>query len=130
MGIYLGSNPINIEEPVDKNDYDDLVKIIDRTISGTYVNNNVTNIRWYAFAKCSALTSVSFPNCTSISAYAFQYCSALTSVSFPSCTSIGYSAFQYCSTLTSVSFPNCTSMSNNVFANCSALTSVFQIVLV
>ena len=62
-----------------------------------YNGNNyvVTEIRSYAFQKCSGLTSVEIPNSvTSIGYMAFFHCSGLTSVTIPnSVTSIGSDAF-------------------------------------
>ena len=44
--------------------------------------NTVTNIGYYAFGGCSALTSVSLPAATSIGYYAFYGCTSLTSIDF------------------------------------------------
>ena len=49
------------------------------------IPNSVTSIRWYAFQRCSSLTSVTIGN---------------------SVTTIGYSAFSDCSSLTSVTITN------------------------
>ena len=99
-------------------------KLIERTLSGSYENSTVTAVGDYAFANCTSLTSVNFPECTNIGGYAFMSCHSLTSVTFPVCTSIGSNAFQNCSSLTSVSFPKCTNISNYAFCNCYSLTSV------
>ena len=82
-----------------------------------------------AFYWCLWLTSVSFPNTcklTTIGEEAFAHCSALTSVIFPeSVTSIEKNAFIHCSTLTSVAFPKTlTIIEKNAFSWCSALTSL------
>ena len=98
--------------------------IINRTISGTYVNDRVTSIGSYAFCYCTGLTNVSFPVCTSIGISAFYYCTSLTNVSFPACTSIGSSAFLSCTRLTSVNFPVCKSIAGYAFYSCTRLTSV------
>ena len=76
--------------------------ILDRSISGAYVNDSVESVGDYAFAYCSKLTSVDFPLVTSIGTYAFNGCSALTSVNFPLVTSIGTYAFYNCSALTAL----------------------------
>ena len=47
-------------------------QIIQRTISGDYVNNRVTNVGQYAFYDCTNLTQADFGNVTSIGAYAFS----------------------------------------------------------
>ena len=97
--------------------------ILDRSISGAYVNDSVESVGDYAFAYCSKLTSVDFPLVTSIGTYAFNGCSALTSVNFPLVTSIGTYAFYNCKVLTTVNFPLVTSIGNSAFWGCSALTA-------
>ena len=97
--------------------------IITRIIT-TYTNDRITTIGNYAFAYCTRLTSVNFPNCTRISSNAFYHCSRLTSISFPNCTTINYQAFYRCSHLTSISFPKCTTIGDNAFGGCYSLTSV------
>ena len=91
------------------------------------IPNSVESIGAYAFAGCSALTSVTIPNSvTSIGSSAFYGCSGLTSVTIPnSVTSIGSAAFSGCSGLTSVTIPNSvTSIGEAAFRYCSGLTSV------
>lgn len=99
-------------------------KLIDRTISGVYINTNVTTIGANVFASCKALTAVSFPECKLISNAAFANCTSLNTVSFPVCETLGNNAFSGCSALTAVSFPSCTSTGFNTFTNCSRLTTV------
>lgn len=98
-------------------------EIITRTISGTYENNEVTSIGYYAFAFCSKLTSVNFPNVTVIESSAFTYCSSLSSMSFPNVTSVKGYAFAYCSNLTSVNFPKLTNTESGIFLSCRNLTT-------
>ena len=96
--------------------------VAQKRIAGN-ISGSASLISDYAFYNCSALTTISFPNCTSIGSYAFQSCSALTTVSFPSCTFIGSYAFYSCRTLTTANFPVCTSIGNSGFYNCSSLTT-------
>ena len=65
------------------------------------IPNGVTEIKDYAFDKCSSLTSVTIPDSVkSIGDWAFAYCSSLTSVTIPdSVTSIGSYTFYKCSSL-------------------------------
>lgn len=98
--------------------------LIEKTISGTYENINVTTIGKGAFAFCSNLTSVNFPACTKVDSYAFSECQSLTTATFPVCTEIGSYAFFDCLSLTTISFPACTTIYNNAFGWCSNLISI------
>lgn len=57
--------------------------ILDRSISGDYVNDDLTGIGSYAFAGCSSLESISLPEVKEIKQSAFDYCSSLKSISMP-----------------------------------------------
>ena len=47
-------------------------QLVERTLSGEYVNDRVTNVGVYAFKGCSGLTDVSLPNVTSAGIFAFN----------------------------------------------------------
>lgn len=105
--------------------------------SGDVVITGATKIRGGAFAKNTAITSVSSNSVTSIgetggsdhllNVGAFYGCTSLTSVSFPNLTYLGFRAFQNCSNLTSVNLPALTTMGiagsrdNYAFGGCSRL---------
>ena len=96
-------------------------------IKDLVIPNSITSIGKWAFAFCSALTSVTIPNSvTIIGEGAFLRCSGLTSVTIPnSVTSIDRGTFSGCSGLTSVTIPNSvTSIGDNAFGGCSGLTSI------
>lgn len=94
-------------------------EIVMRTISGMYVNNDVSAIGSYAFAYCVSLTSVNLANCECISDHAFFECNNLETVAFSSsCSYIGSYAFSGCRKLDGVSFPNCYSISMYAFNTC------------
>ena len=80
-------------------------------------------IEYSAFYYCDSLTTANFPACTTIGSNAFYHCSRLTTVSFPVATTIGSSAFNYCYSLTTANFPAATSISGNAFAYCDSLTT-------
>lgn len=57
--------------------------ILDRSISGNYVNDDLTEIGEYAFAFCKQLTSANFTKATKIGSNAFYNCTSLESLSLP-----------------------------------------------
>ena len=95
--------------------------LIDRSISGEYVNEDLTAIGDYAFCECPALTKVDAPAVTSIGGRAFQNCATLTEVNLPKAASIGTNAFYGCSALTEVDFPAVASVGDGVFYGNRAL---------
>lgn len=80
-----------------------LNSILDRSISGDYVNDDLTEIGDYAFARCANLTSATFTKVTKIVKYSFFYCGSLESISLPEVKEIESSSFNYCSSLESIS---------------------------
>ena len=73
---------------------DELVNsLIDRTISGAYVNNTVTSIGRYGLANCAKLTSVVLPAVQITNANAMLGCSALTKADFSNLQHIEHSTF-------------------------------------
>ena len=82
-----------------------LNSILDRSISGNYVNDDLTEIGEYAFARCANLTSATFTKVTKIVKGSFFYCRSLESISLPEVKEIEASSFNYCSSLESISMP-------------------------
>lgn len=73
---------------------DELVNsLIDRTISGAYVNNTVTIIGRYGLAGCTKLTSVVLPAVATTDGNSMNGCSALTKADFSNLQNIRYSTF-------------------------------------
>ena len=79
--------------------------ILDRSISGNYVNGDLTKIGQYAFDYCDQLTSATFTKVTKIDGSAFNDCPSLESISLPEVKEIERLAFAYCSSLKSISMP-------------------------
>lgn len=73
---------------------DELVNsLIERTISGAYVNNTVTVIGLYGLAGCAHLTSVVLPAVYITNGNAMSGCSELTKADFSNLRTIRYSTF-------------------------------------
>lgn len=73
---------------------DELVNsLIDRTISGAYVNNTVTIIGRYGLGGCTKLTSVVLPAVRTTVGNSIVGCSALTKADFSNLQKIRYSTF-------------------------------------
>ena len=101
--------------------------ILDRSISGNYVNNDLTEIGRYAFNYCGQLTSATFTKVTKINSSAFSDCRLLESISLPEVKEIEQSAFSYCSSLKSISMPKIERLSKDsaywgVFDYCGMTT--------
>ena len=87
------------------------------------IPDTVTEIKSYAFYKCTGLTSVTISDSvTRIGDYAFEDCTGLTSVTIGhSVASIGERAFYNCTGLTSVTIPDSvTSIGSYAFSGCTA----------
>ena len=73
---------------------DELVNsLIDRTISGAYVNNTVTFVGRYGLGGCTKLTSVVLPAVRTTDGNSMVGCSALTKADFSNLQTIRYSTF-------------------------------------
>lgn len=81
-----------------------LNSILNRTIAGNYVNDDLTGIGAYAFFGCRYLISATFAKATKIDTGAFSSCSSLESISLPEVKEINASAFTSCP-LKSISMP-------------------------
>ena len=86
--------------------------IIDRAISGDYINNEVTSVGKYAFAFCPDLQTVTMANATDINSNAFYACTGLTSANFPNVKTVYSSAFNS-SGLTSITFNKLVTLGSN-----------------
>ena len=81
-----------------------LNSILDRSISGNYVNNDLTEVGRYAFYACENLTSATFTKVIKINNGGFSYCRSLESISLPEVKEIKATAFNDCG-LKSISMP-------------------------
>ncbi|WP_444310720.1 leucine-rich repeat domain-containing protein [Megasphaera sp.] len=81
-----------------------LNSILDHSISGDYVNDDLTEIGRYAFYGCEQLTSATFTKVTKVGTSAFGDCRSLESISLPEVKEINSDAFDACA-LKSISMP-------------------------
>jgi hypothetical protein len=91
-------------------------------------NEKFTKLPDYAFAECSALTSIIIPDSVTVTGdYAFYGCLKLSSVTLPAnenFTKLSDYLFSECSALTSITIPNSvTAIGNNTF-HATGLTSI------
>ena len=98
--------------------------IVNRSLSGAYVNDRVTSIGQFAFRGCTKVTSFRFPKAKSVATNAIYGCTALTSIDLPVCTSIAENAFNGCSKLPSIVLPSLTSGDSYMFRYCYLLLTI------
>ena len=103
---------------------DDATAIIDRTISGTYINNKVRIIGDYAFHSCASLKDASFQNATNINIEAFYRCSGMETFTAPMCNTVSRQAFAECVNLKDVNLSKCTRVQSSVFLSCRNLETI------
>lgn len=92
------------------------------------IESGITSIGYFAFYKCSGITSLSIPATIGyIGSSAFEDCTSLTSLSLnEGLLSIGGSAFESCIGLKKLTIPSTVnSISINAFKNCKGITDVY-----
>ena len=96
--------------------------ILSGTIAGNYTNNTVTSLKWYAFANCDNLTSVSCPNVTWAGPNMFYECSNLVSVSLPALEETNFYLFYSCPNLAAVDLSGAKTIKTESFWDLPSLT--------
>lgn len=89
-----------------------LNSILDRSISGNYVNEDLTEIGTYAFYGCENLTSATFMKATKVGNGAFSSTTSLKSISLPEVRTIKASAFDW-GGLESINMPRIEELSDD-----------------
>lgn len=82
-----------------------LNSILDRSISGDYVNDDLTEIGDSAFSSCEHITSATFTKVTKVGGSAFSDCRSLESISLPEVKEIKTGSFNWCVSLNSIIMP-------------------------
>ncbi len=91
------------------------------------IESGITSIGYFAFYKCSSITSLSIPATVGyIGSSAFEDCTSLTSLALnEGLLNVGGSAFEGCTGLQALSIPSTVnSISINAFKNCKGITDV------
>ena len=81
---------------------EELVQILDGSLSGNFTNTDVTELRSNAFYLLSNLTTVNLPNVRRVNGSAFYKCTNLTSVSMPKASYLNTNVFYNCTALSTV----------------------------
>lgn len=89
---------------------------ITHTLSGDYVNDRVTKVKYGTFYEDTNLTSVSFSNVTSVESYAFYKCTSLANIDIPKLQSASQYTFSY-TKLSSINFPLLETASSYTFSH-------------
>ena len=100
------------------------LRLIERNMSGEYVNYRITKIGNYGLYSNTQITGVSFPNVTDIGAYAMRQCTSMETADFPEATRVGQYAFDSCSKLNAINLPKAETVEGSAFYVCKALTHV------
>lgn len=99
--------------------------LLNKTLSGEYVNKTVTSVRSNLFMRQYGLTKASFPNAITVGHYAFYYCTSLKEVNLPKVTSIDSYCFKGDTQLTTVNTSaTFTTVPSHMFYGCTALVSM------
>lgn len=96
---------------------------ITHTLSGDYVNDRVTKVKYGTFYEDNNLTSVSFPNVTSVESYAFYKCTSLETIDIPQIKSASQYTFAYTKP-SIINFPLLETISTYTFAYITSPCSV------
>lgn len=116
-----GYSPVTVNVASGGGDTDIEDSIVNRSISGAYVNDRITSIGQYAFRGCTKITSFSFPNVKSVGSNAFYGATAPT-VDLPACTKLADNVFTAAKGVTSINVPVLTTLSGTyTFRDCEAL---------
>lgn len=103
-------------------------KLLTRTISGPYQNNDLEKLGMYALSYCTGLTSLRLDSCQSVENGACRGSDNLTSVTLPATELIGSYSFAGCYDLASATIGGgsiVTTIESNAFVNCVSLSEVY-----
>lgn len=110
---------------------DKIAKLVQGTIEGDYVSDEVTSLRTGAFCRCANLTSVSLPNCTEFVGFRqFAECTKMTTLNLPKLETIaeGNQNFGNLTCVGEIRLPSLTtiSASSATFTNCRNIKKIIM----
>lgn len=98
--------------------------IVDRSIT-EFKDDVLTEVGFFAFGGCAALTAVDLPNCTAIKGNGFYNCTAITELNLPKVTSIAQNGLSTLTALTQLCLPSVVNLTGmHGITGCSKLTHV------
>lgn len=97
--------------------------LIDRTLSGDYVNNRIKSIGSEGL-RATQITSLHCENVASVGGEGVRQCNYLTNVYLPKCTNLGSYSFGICPLLERVELGAMTNIRAYDFYNCTKLTTL------
>lgn len=105
-------------------------ELVQGTLSGEYISDKVTSLRFGAFAGCANLTYVSLPNCATFNgARTFSLCSKITALDLPKLETItdGSYTFSGVRGVKEINLPSLTKITNMVafFQNCQTVRKIY-----
>ena len=98
--------------------------IIERTISGDYVNDRITVLGSSVFRDCPYITSISCANVLTVDARALYSCNKLKYVSFPSAETFSDYAIYNCTAVTNLYLSKLKTTASQAMARTSAITKI------
>jgi hypothetical protein len=97
--------------------------IVNRTFSGHYFNDRLTNVGANAFYQVPA-KSYNLPNVESVSANGFWNSSKATDILLPKAKTLNSTSLGYCYALKNVDLASCENLNGDVFRNCNSLAKL------
>lgn len=85
-------------------------RLVERTLSGEYVNDRVTSVGQCAFVECDSLNGISLPNAANVEREAFRNCDNLTKVNISKAAVLNQSTFTRCYKLVDIDMSSVTTV--------------------
>ena len=100
--------------------------IVDRSISGSYSNDMITEIGAYSFCNCRHLVGINCPEVTKVGTSAFEFADGLKDVNLPKVTTLGANAFNNTNALEEINLPSLTALDECEFYGSDIQKATFE----